>query len=193
MQDEQKGDDMSERVEVDELHLWPLHSLVVVGGPAGVYFFRQGADLRRLGGTVQQGANTHLSTFGKYLAFQLDKPNRDISLATASVEDGFVNLNLEMEFDLEGKAVMWKLWESTLMVVLRTGEIEVYSIEGEQRLLAKTEPNMLVIYQNPCFIFRWVVRTFLTCNLLSRDIFFCSSEVVSNSLARASYWLVSLH
>ena len=109
------------------------------------------------------------------------------------MEDGFVNLNLEMEFDLEGMAVMWKLWESTLMVVLRTGEIAVYSIEGEQRLLAKTEPNMLVMYQSPCFIFRWVARTFLTYNLLSRDIFFCSSEVVSNSLARASYWLVSLH
>merc|ERR1712223_1815571 len=41
---------------------------------------------------------------------------------------------------------------------------------------AKTEPNMLVMYQSPCFIFR--------------DIFFCSSEVVSNSLARGSYWLV---
>ena len=110
------------------------------------------------------------------------------------MEDGFVNLNLEMEFDLEGMAVMWKLWESTLMVVLRTGEIAVYSIEGEQRLLAKTEPNMLVIYQSPCFIFRLVARTRTrTCNLLSRDIFFCSSEVVSNSLARASYWLVSLH
>ena len=85
----------------------------------------------------------------------MDKPDRDISLATALVEDNFVNLNLEMEFDLEGKAVVWKLWESRLMVVLRSGEIAVYSIEGEQRLLAKTDPNMLVMYQSPCFIFRW--------------------------------------
>ena len=145
---------MSERAEVDELHLWPLHRLVVVGGPTGLHFFQQGADLRRLGGTVQQGANTHLSTFGPYLAFQLDKPNRDISLARASVEDDFVNLNIRMEFDLKGKAVMWKLWDSTLMVVLRSGEITVYSINGEQRLLAKTDPNMLVMYQSPCFIFR---------------------------------------
>ena len=145
---------------VDELHLWPLHRLLVVGGPMGLQFFRQGPNLRRLGGTaVQQGANTHLSTFGPYLAFQLEKSNRDISIATASVKDDFVNLNIGMEFDLEGKAVMWKLWESTLMVVLRSGEIAVYSIEGGgQRLLAKTEPNMLVMYQSPCFIFRWSAR-----------------------------------
>ena len=150
--EEEEGNAMS----VEELQLWPLHRLVVVSGPAGLHFFRQGPDLRRLGGaTVQQGGNTHLSTFGPYLAFQLEKSNRDISIATASVKEDFVDLNIVMEFDLEGKAVMWKLWESTLMVVLRSGEIAVYSIEGGgQRLLAKTEPNMLVMYQSPCFIFR---------------------------------------
>ena len=75
------------------------------------------------------------------------------------MEDDFVNLNIVMEFDLEGKAVMWKLWESTLMVVLRSGEIAVFSIGGgRQRLLAKTEPNMLVMYQSPSFIFRWTAR-----------------------------------
>ena len=41
------------------------------------------------------------------------------------------------------------------MVVLKSGEIAVYSIEGEQRLLSKTDSNMLVMYQSPCFIFRW--------------------------------------
>ena len=155
--EEEQGNAMS----VDELHLWPFHRLLVVGGgTTGLHFFRQGPDLRRLGGTaVQQGANTHISTFGPYLALQLGKSNRDISIATASVEDDFVNLNIVMEFDLEGKAVMWKLWESTLMVILRSGEIAVFSIGGgRQRLLAKTEPNMLVMYQSPCFIFRWTAR-----------------------------------
>lgn len=158
---EEEDNEISDRVVVDELHLWPLHHLVIVGGPTGLHFFKQeGADLRRLGGTdvPQQGANTHLSTFGAHLAFQLDKPNTDISLATALVEDNFVNLNLGMEFDLEGRAVMWKLWESRLIVVLRSGEIAVYSIEGDQILLAKTDPNMLVMYQSPCFIFRWSPR-----------------------------------
>ena len=71
-----------------------------------------------------------------------------------------------MEFNIEGRALMWKLWEKTVMVVLRSGEIAVYSTteDGEQSLLAKTEPNMLVMYQSPCFIFRlyFVVGVFET-------------------------------
>ena len=88
----------------------------MVGGTTGVHFFKQeGPDLRRVRSSgVQQGENRHLSTFGPYLALQLlDKPNRDISIATASVEEDFVNLNFGMEFHLEGEAVVWKLWEST--------------------------------------------------------------------------------
>ena len=146
-----EDDDTPDLVVVDELQLWPFNHLVVVGGPKGLHFFRQGGDLRRLGCNLEQGANKHLSTFGPYLAFQMDK---DISIATASVQEDFVNLRIGIEFDLEGKATMWQLWERTLMVIFRSGEIAVYSTEGNQRLLAKTDPNVLVMYQSPCFIFR---------------------------------------
>ena len=117
---------------------------------------RQGADLQRLQGKVQQGVNKNISTFGPYLAVQLDKPGQEFSLLTAIVEDDSVILNIVMEFNIEGKALTWKLWGETVMVVLRSGEIAVYSTteDGEQSLLAKTEPNMLVMYQSPCFIFR---------------------------------------
>ena len=141
--------------------------------------------------------NKNLSTFGPHLAVQFDKPEQDFSLLTAEVQDDSVILNMVMKFNIERRALMWKLWEGTVMVVLRSGEIAVYSTteDGEQSLLAKTEPNMLVMYQSPCFIFRlyFVVGVFEILRLFfktSRDIFFCSSEVVSNSLARASYWLV---
>ena len=146
-----EDDDTPDLVVVDELQLWPFNHLVVVGGPKGLHFFRQGGDLRRLGCNLEQGANKHLSTFGPYLAFQMDK---DISIATASVQEDFVNLRIGIEFNLEGKATMWQLWERTLMVIFRSGEIAVYSTEGNQRLLAKTDPNVLVMYQSPCFIFR---------------------------------------
>ena len=141
--------------------------------------------------------NKNLSTFGPHLAVQFDKPEQDFSLLTAEVQDDSVILNMVMKFNIERRALMWKLWEGTVMVVLRSGEIAVYSTteDGEQSLLAKTEPNMLVMYQSPCFIFRlsFVFGVFEILKLFfktSRDIFFCSSEVVSNSLARASYWLV---
>ena len=162
-----------------------------------LHYCRQRADLQRLQGKVQQGVNKNISTFGPYLAVQLDKPGQEFSLLTAIVEDDSVILNIVMEFNIEGRALIWKLWEETVMVVLRSGEIAVFSTteDGEQSLLAKTEPNMLVMYQSPCFIFRlsFVVGVFEILKLFfktSRDIFFCSSEVVSNSLARASYWLV---
>ena len=119
---------------------------------------RQGADLQRLQGRVQQGVNKTLSTFGPHLAVQLDKPEQDFSLLTAVVQDDSESaiLNMVMEFHIEGRALMWELWDRTVMVVLRSGEIAVYSTteHGEQSILAKTEPNMLVMYQSPCFIFR---------------------------------------
>ena len=115
---------------------------------------------------MQQGVNKNLSTFGPHLAVQLDKPEQDFSLLTAVVQDDSVILNMVMKFNIEGRALMWKLWERTVMVVLRSGEIAVYSTteDGEQSLLAKTEPNMLVMYQSPCFIFRlyFVVGVFET-------------------------------
>ena len=58
---------------------------------------------------------------------QLDKPGQDFSLLTAEVQDDSVILNMVMKFNIEGRALMWKLWERTVMVVLRSGEIAVYS------------------------------------------------------------------
>ena len=76
------------------------------------------------------------------------------------MQDESVILNMVVKFHIEGKALIWKLWEETVMVVLRSGEIAVYSTteDGEQSLLPKTEPNMLVMYQSPCFIFRLFVN-----------------------------------
>ena len=81
-----------------------------------LHYCRQRADLQRLQGKVQQGVNKNISTFGPYLAVQLDKPGQEFSLLTAIVEDDSVILNIVMEFNIEGKALIWKLWKKTVMV-----------------------------------------------------------------------------
>ena len=83
----------------------------------------------------------------------------------------------KVKVNLYHSAIRWKLWWRKLTVLEISGEISIYQVKGSEAVLQfKSESNMMIMYKNPCFLFR--------------DIIFCSTSASVGLIVRTSYWLL---
>ena len=74
-------------------------------------------------------------------------------------------------------ALQWKLWENCVILLVGTGEVFVYCTKGNPKMIYKSEPYGVIMYKNPCWIYR--------------DVLFCSTLVsgIEVVLGFNSNWL----
>ena len=153
-----KEEDVLRKIQdgpVLELELWLHHQLLVVAGAERIHFYTLDT-LERVteASEVRQGSNKHLSAFGAQLAYGLPDCLTVRVLEDEMVE-GKIGVVPVQDIALEAEALLWELWEDMLLVLLAGGQILVYRrLGGEAQLLTVTQPNMMIMYRNPCFLFR---------------------------------------
>ena len=138
-----------------ELELWLHHKVLVVAGAERIHFYTLDT-LKRVAeaGEVRQGSNKHLSAFGAQLAYGLPDCSA-VRVLEAEVMEGEIGVMPVLDIALEAEGLLWELWEDRLLVLLEGGQILVYRlVEGGAQLLTATQPNMMIMYKNPCFLFR---------------------------------------
>ena len=68
--------------------------------------------------------------------------------------------------------IQWKLWNDAVVVLQSNGEIAIYKIiEDKPKLSYKTEANVMIMYKNPCYMFR--------------DVIFCSTSAAAGLIVRS--------
>lgn len=161
---------------VEHISLMPTFGLVVVSGETRLHFYyldRRAGYWERLAADFQLslGSNHHLSVFGPRFAFQDD--------------DGFIRVLEIFYVGLSVRTsevcrvrqllpwVQWTLWRDKVIGLQTNGEIVVFSLLCPTgQLMYKSEPYTVVMYKNPCWIFR--------------DVVFCSS-LASRGLLDSNY------
>ena len=126
---------------------------------------------------VKSGANKHLSTFGNIISFSEKDAEITGCETKCSIDKNSIELVTVFNVTLAYAAIQWKLWLDKITVLEVSGEISIYKRKGkETELEYKTESNMMIMYKNPCFLFR--------------DIIFCSTSASVGLIVRTSYWLL---
>jgi len=162
---------------VQEVELWLHHDILVVSGDSKIHFFRM-SDLERITvkGDLAQGDNKHLSCFGSSLSFS-PLGGHTVRIVQMLSSGGEHRLEKVVELLKTEEPVQWKLWQDTIIAVMVKGTIQTYKRQGGVALLKfETEPNMMLMYKVPCFLYR--------------DVIFCSTASAAGLIARSSYWLV---
>lgn len=129
------------------------------------------------------GVHKHVSVFGRRFAVSFPDGSLEVhvmvtaymGVATGGVSTARVSRVACTEPGC-GR-LQWNLWQEKLTVLQTTGEILVYNTNKAQaELLYKSEPYMVIMYKNPCWMFR--------------DVIFCSTLSSRGHQVRTSYWLL---
>merc|ERR1711915_613558 len=124
---------------------------------------------------VKSGTNKHLSSFGKILTYS--EIDDEIIGCELFGETHRVDPAIVFKVTLDHSAIQWKLWWKKLIILENSGDISIYQVDGSKAVLQfKSESNMMIMYKNPCFLFR--------------DIIFCSTSASVGLIVRTSYWLL---
>ena len=165
---------------VRELEIWFSQSLLVVAGDKELHFL----DLKNLE-KISYSAETqlelcpdnkHVSCFGEFITFCSDENTIVGYVGCGTIKNG-VNLEQAFKITLEVKPLQWKLWNKEIIVLESKGEISIYSHQQNvTELKFKCEPNIMLMYKNPSYMFR--------------DVVFCSTSAAVGLIVRTSYWLL---
>jgi len=163
---------------IREIEIWYSENILAVSGDRKIHFFDLNKFNRvKLKNEVKSGENKHLSTFGNIISFS--EKDTEITGCEANVSMDRDSLELANVFNvsLAHAAIQWKLWLDKVIVLEVSGEISIYRRnDNKTELEFKTESNMMIMYKNPCFMFR--------------DIIFCSTSASVGLIVRTSYWLL---
>eukprot|EP00090_Calanus_glacialis_P009589 TRINITY_DN17975_c0_g1_i1.p1 TRINITY_DN17975_c0_g1~~TRINITY_DN17975_c0_g1_i1.p1 ORF type:complete len:457 (-),score=67.18 TRINITY_DN17975_c0_g1_i1:15-1385(-) len=163
---------------VREIEIWHSENILAVSGDSKVHFFDLDTLAEvRMNSEVKSGANKHLSTFGNIISFSEKDAEITGCETKCSIDKNSIELVTVFNVTLAYAAIQWKLWLDKITVLEVSGEISIYKRKGkETELEYKTESNMMIMYKNPCFLFR--------------DIIFCSTSASVGLIVRTSYWLL---
>ena len=176
---------------VREVNIWTAESLLVVAGDTKIQFF-QLENLERVATAnvvLVAEDNRHISTFGAAISFcdQSDSAragnSETILVSRRAGGRGGLVLDTLFTLALSSPPIQWRLWLEEVIVLLTSGVISIYKTEQNQsaQLQFQTCPNVMMMYKNPCYLFR--------------DVIVCSTSAAAGLIVRTSYWLLgwSLH
>ena len=154
---------------VREVEIWFKEKLLIVAGDHYVHFLNMNdLSINKVVNT-QCEENKHISCFGSFISF-CDGLRINISQLVKS------ELSSVCSVRPTSQPIQWKLWTDKMIVLESQGEISIYSVNKKPELVYSTEPNVMVMYKNPCYMFR--------------DVIFCSTSAVVGLIVRTSYWLL---
>jgi len=161
---------------VREIEIWNAENIIAVSGDSKVHLFDLDTfDKITLEKDIKSGENKHLSAFGDTISLS----EKSLEITGYQTQGSKKDLLLTPVFQvlLTKPAIQWKLWLDKVTVLEVGGEISVYRRKGSEVVqVIRTEPNMMIMYKNPCFLFR--------------DILFCSTSASVGLIVRTSYWLL---
>ena len=157
---------------VREIEIWFKENMLIVSGDHGLHFIDINTmTIKRSFGEVQSQENKHVSCFGPHFSFCLpDDHSISVNKWCGS------NFQIICRVTPVCKPIQWKLWSDKMIVLEVQGEISIYSLGVKPELVYKTESNMMIMYKNPCYMFR--------------DVIFCSTSAAVGLIVRTSYWLL---
>lgn len=184
---------------VQKICLMPTFGLVMVVGETKLHFFyldHESNYWERLSADFQLtvGSNHHLSVFGPRFCVADDEGFirvLEIYYVGLSVRTSEVcRLRQKLSW------VQWTLWRDKVIALQTNGEILVFSLLCPNgQLMYKSEPYTVVMYKNPCWIFRDVVfcsslatRGLLDSNYGPHTYVYMSDRW--DSLNGTGYWMV---
>ena len=161
---------------VREIEIWNAENIIAVSGDSKVHLFDLDTfDKITLEKDIKSGENKHLSAFGDTISLS----EKSVEITGYQTQGSKKDLLLTPVFQvlLTKPAIQWKLWLDKVTVLEVGGEISIYRRKGSEVVqVIRTEPNMMIMYKNPCFLFR--------------DILFCSTSASVGLIVRTSYWLL---
>ena len=165
---------------VREVELWHSEQLVAVAGDTLLHVME--VDTLRevsIPDIELCGDNKHISCFGEILSY-CDLKSDIIVCSFVKPRERYGDNPFNRLFSIttrNASPIQWKIWGSEVIVLDTQGTVLVYTFfENIIELVFQSESNVMILYKNPCHMFR--------------DVILCSTSAAAGLIVRASYWLL---
>ena len=165
---------------VREVELWHSENLVAVAGDTLLHMMEiETLSEISIPDIELCEDNKHISCFGAIISY-CDLKSDIIVCSFVKPRERYGDNPFNRLFAITTKnasPIQWKIWGNEVIVLDTQGTVLVYSFhENITELVFQSESNVMLLYKNPCHMFR--------------DVMLCSSSAAAGLIVRASYWLV---